>query len=300
MTLQNDKKKYSLDNLLEEICSSPQEPITQSNKRHSIEIEESENYVPDIKRHCCDIEFAELEHNFTILNPTLTVENNFENLNDFEYEETCHSKQFNNNFQKTKHYTDISIGRRIVDVNELFTQLKKIEKHGVDCCFNDLNIVHEVKRGLNSFLKIKCSKCSKVFYTHTCESYEETKQYNKMNVNYSAVLGTLVTGAGHSQLEELLGTLDIPCMSPGTFASIEKEIGNNAKEISNKLMQQAVAEEIEEAKTRGHIDKDGIPLLTAVIDGYWSHRSYKHSFKSIAGAATIIGFYTKKSFMDRI
>lgn len=59
-------------------------------------------------------------------------------------------------------------------------------------------------------------------------------------------------------------------------------------------MKDAVEEEISIARLRGEVDVDGIPLLTVVLDGVWSKRSYRTNYNALSGAAAIVGYYTQK------
>nr|XP_018909224.1 PREDICTED: uncharacterized protein LOC109038579 [Bemisia tabaci] len=45
---------------------------------------------------------------------------------------------------------------------------------------------------------------------------------------------------------------------------------------------------------KGNIGKDGVPYVTVIADGGWSHRSYGHKYTAKSGCAIIIGKETKK------
>ncbi|GFU26648.1 hypothetical protein NPIL_138851 [Nephila pilipes] len=41
---------------------------------------------------------------------------------------------------------------------------------------------------------------------------------------------------------------------------------------------------------------DGISMLTVVVDGCWAKQSYRTNYSSLARAAAIVGFRTKKIY----
>ncbi|EFA07715.1 hypothetical protein TcasGA2_TC002192 [Tribolium castaneum] len=59
-------------------------------------------------------------------------------------------------------------------------------------------------------------------------------------------------------------------------------------------MQEAGRAEKELAIKAGDISKDGVPFITVVTDGGWSHRSHGHRYNVNSGVACVIGFQTKK------
>lgn len=61
-----------------------------------------------------------------------------------------------------------------------------------------------------------------------------------------------------------------------------------------KEIEIAVQEEILDARQVGSVDKNGVPLITLVVDGAWSKISYKSKYNALSGVAAILGFHTKK------
>lgn len=51
-------------------------------------------------------------------------------------------------------------------------------------------------------------------------------------------------------------------------------------------MEQAGKEEYKLALENGSVDNDGIPLITVILDGGWSKRSYGHNFSANSGAVS--------------
>ena len=58
-------------------------------------------------------------------------------------------------------------------------------------------------------------------------------------------------------------------------------------------MIEAGKEEAELAKQCGDV-RNGIPVITVIVDGAWSKRSYKTNYNALSGVASIIGARTKK------
>ncbi|RZB40622.1 hypothetical protein BDFB_014485 [Asbolus verrucosus] len=96
-----------------------------------------------------------------------------------------------------------------------------------------------------------------------------------MDINKSAVCGTLAIGAGYSQFSELCSSLDIPTMSSRTFVNKEKSISETKRENVFSGMIQVGQQEIVLAVEAGDIDVDSVPQIAVIVDGAWSKRSYK-------------------------
>lgn len=170
-------------------------------------------------------------------------------------------------------------GRRIVELNFFFNELKELNKHGpLGCGISEMQIVSEKRRGLVSELKMKCSMCNfqKIIAT-------ENKIDNKMNTNAAAVAGIMKIGCGFSNMEEFLSTLNIPSMSTNTFLNEQKSISEAWEKTATKEMELAAQEEKNLAIQRGDVDTEGIPLITVVVDGSWAKRSYKTNYASLSG-----------------
>lgn len=51
-------------------------------------------------------------------------------------------------------------------------------------------------------------------------------------------------------------------------------------------MEDAHKQEIEIALSKKHIDADGVPYITVVLDGGWSKRSYGHNYSAMSGVVS--------------
>ena len=103
----------------------------------------------------------------------------------------------------------------------------------------------------------------------------------------------MVTGGGHSRLEESLSVIGIPVMTKASFIATERAIGEKWKEILADSMLEAGKEEKRLAEVRGDYH-EGVPAITVEVDGGWSKRSHKHSYNAKSGVAIIISKETGK------
>lgn len=193
-----------------------------------------------------------------------------------------------------KTYSDYEInGRRIVDVQYFFEQLKSISSHNSgNCSFGNLEIRKEIRVGLESKLSMQCSSCNKKFIVRTNQDESTT---GTMNLNSTATLAANIIGIGFSQLEQFTSVLDVPVMSSGTFKKLNDEIGSFWEDTAEECMRAAAEKERIAAIARGDVDEeDGIPFIKVVTDACWSKRSYNKNYTSLSGTASIVGADTGK------
>ena len=111
--------------------------------------------------------------------------------------------------------------------------------------------------------------------------------------NLAAVWGQMVTGGGHSQLQESLSVIGVPLMTKKNFIHTERIIGEWWKVELRDSMIEAGKEEKKLAIDRGDYHQ-GVPSITVIADGGWCKRSHKHSYNAKSGVAIIIGKATEK------
>ncbi|CAH2017030.1 unnamed protein product [Acanthoscelides obtectus] len=116
----------------------------------------------------------------------------------------------------------------------------------------------------------------------------------KKSVNTAAVWGSISTGIGHSQHEELMGVLNVPAMTFRTFRKKTSTVKKVWEEILNDDMKAAGIEEKRVAIEKGNLMPDDTPYITVIVDGGWSKRTYGHGYDASSGVAVIIGAETKK------
>jgi hypothetical protein len=80
------------------------------------------------------------------------------------------------------------------------------------------------KHGLASLLEVVCRECGKKFIFNSSKRLE-TLCGNRYDINVRAVWGSMVTGGGHSRLNEFLSTCNSRGMSSHCFTSLEHDIG---------------------------------------------------------------------------
>ncbi|GFY73594.1 yqaJ domain-containing protein [Trichonephila inaurata madagascariensis] len=181
-------------------------------------------------------------------------------------------------------------GRRIVNISYFMSQIQVMNNHSpFECSFSNMKIMSEVRKGLNSGIRMKCEMC------HFQEMvWTEDPDNEKMPVNTAAVSGVMKIGGGFANLEELLSTLDIPPLSSKTDQKEHNTIATAWEKVAEKEMYRAAMEEKQLAVQAGEVGPDGFPMLTVVVDGCWAKRSYRNNYSSLSGAAAIVGFRTKK------
>ncbi len=101
------------------------------------------------------------------------------------------------------------------------------------------------------------------------------------------------TGGGHTKLQETMSMVGVPVMSKTAFISTERDIGEVWKQQLKETMLEAGREEKRLAIEKGNYH-EGVPAITAIVDGGWSKRSHKHSYNAKSGVAIIIGKETSK------
>jgi hypothetical protein len=168
--------------------------------------------------------------------------------------------------------------------------LKSIKHQGFDCSFYDVDIINEKRYGLKSYFSYKCTICG-LEGTFSSEPDTDSSEINK-----SAIRGIIAMGAGFTQCSYLSAALDIPCMSSSTYFAVENQVLNNVKEVAINEMIDAGQEELRLALEAGEVDSNGVGMITVIVDGAWSKRSYKTNYNALSGpgVASIIGARSKK------
>ncbi|XP_053995308.1 uncharacterized protein LOC128885335 [Hylaeus anthracinus] len=181
-------------------------------------------------------------------------------------------------------------GRSIVDFGYIFAELQKLSNHNPNMCiFTNLVITKTIRYGLKTKYFVECQMCR-----FKDNFWSEPTDENILDISRGAVYGTLLTGTGHTQLEELLAAIDVPCMSNKAYLKYESEVCKAFADAAEEKMRFAGEAEKQLAIARGDLI-NGIPHIPAVTDGSWMKRSYRggdYDFPS--GSAFIVGYYTRK------
>ncbi len=183
-------------------------------------------------------------------------------------------------------------GSRIINIEKLQKYTNDLTIHSARCGGNIL-LIGETRHGLASILKGECSTCGHMVVFETSAKVKGPRNYCRWECNLAAVWGQMATGGGHSHLEETMSVLGVPVMTPASFISTERDIGNWWKEKLTESMIEAGKEEKRLAEERGSYH-DGVPAICVVVDGGWSKRSHKHSYNANSGVGIIVGKATGK------
>ncbi|XP_077263125.1 uncharacterized protein LOC143897990 [Temnothorax americanus] len=173
-------------------------------------------------------------------------------------------------------------------ISDMF--LQRLSAHWInECRFTDL-VITKIKRvGLKIKFIVECRMCH-----YRSSFWSEPTDDRKLDVNRGIVAGTILTGIGHKQLEELLAAVDVTCMSNKTYISFHNEMSEAFAAAAEEEMRMAGEEERRLAIKRGDVI-DGVPHIPVITDGSWMKRSYRSgSYDSPSGAAIITGHYLQK------
>lgn len=177
-------------------------------------------------------------------------------------------------------------GRRIISFQHFYSKLKEIAGHGVmSCGLSAVDVVSEKRKGFISEFTLKCRMCNEKF------SLENDAQ-EEINLNVSAVAGTIAIGSGQSQLQELSAALNLPIITPIMYQKYHEKVSSHWLKSSYESMEKAAAKERDLAIAEGRVDKNGTPIIDVIVDGCWSKRTYKKNYSALSGAAAIIGKLT--------
>ena len=194
---------------------------------------------------------------------------------------------------KAHTFSKVSLnGSRIINLSKLQQYIDDLTRHGTRCT-GTVTLSGELRDGLASVIKTKCTTCDHTIVLETSEKVKGPRGYKRWECNLAAVWGQMVTGGGHSHLEETMSVLGVPAPAKKTFVQTERDIGEWWQENLWESMLEAGREEKRLAEERGEFHH-GVPAITVVVDGGWSKRSHKHSYNAKSGVAVIIGQETGK------
>lgn len=145
-----------------------------------------------------------------------------------------------------------------------------------------MSLISEKIEGLQSVFSFRCSVCNII------EVVRSEDPNDDINSNTVAVLGAISMGIGYSQLSELLATMDIPNMSNKTYTKYHCKISSTISEQNEQIMKSAGEEEAKLAIQSGDVDQDGIPIISVIVDGAWSKRSYRTNYNALSGVVSYI------------
>lgn len=251
----------------------------QTNWRTTENIVESEIFLPEqLIDHVDDVKQLHNDVNDTIIVPS-TMHASTEGSDRFGIVQT--------NEHETKIQELQLTGKRIVDINYFINSLKLISNHNpiMGCSLQNMIVVNENRRGLHSTITMKCLVCN------ICETLQTS--FDAEGINEKAVLGVMTVGGGFSNLEQIMGAIEIPCGSHSTFDKYHDKVCVELEKTAKNIMAEAVEEEKKIAIECGDV-VNGVPFITIICDGFWSKRSYRTNYSALSGCAAILGAKTKK------
>ncbi|CAG5075321.1 Protein of unknown function [Cotesia congregata] len=135
-------------------------------------------------------------------------------MNNLKKENNEHLDQENKNEPYFKEHV---ITRRIHDFDWIMHELHEAfdNNHTGSCkgLFRDLILLRSTDQGLLTQMYWQCKNCFK----HASIWSESKKSTNSMSLNESAVLGSLISGIGYTNLKEQLATMNIHFMTDKTY-----------------------------------------------------------------------------------
>ncbi len=156
-------------------------------------------------------------------------------------------------------------GSRIINLDQLQLYTENISKHASQCS-GSVVLNGESRDGFASILSAKCTTCSHVIAFPTSTKVKGPRGYKRWQCNLAAVWGQMVTGGGHSNLEESMSIVGVPVMTNASFVQTERAIGEAWKQELLESMAEAGREEKRLAEQRNEYH-EGVPAITVIVDG---------------------------------
>lgn len=162
------------------------------------------------------------------------------------------------------------------------------------CSFKDWELESTATHGMYTKFFFECRMCG-----HTDDFWSDPRgeDLDGIDLNEAAVSGTLTTGIGFAQFEELCAAINITCMSETSYRKYRDKVIGYFEKAASAAMKEAADEERKLAFAAGDfIIYEGrkIALIAVVADGQWSRRSYGHTYNALSGAVAIVGYRTNK------
>ncbi|CAB3244995.1 unnamed protein product [Arctia plantaginis] len=97
----------------------------------------------------------------------------------------------------------------------------------------------------------------------------------KLDLNARVVSGSIITGIGLSNLNEITASMDLPTMPFRLYSKKHDAISVMWKAAAEETMVNAAKQEIEAAKSRGDINNAGIAMIPVEADDCWGNARIK-------------------------
>ncbi|KAF7990480.1 hypothetical protein HCN44_000285 [Aphidius gifuensis] len=106
------------------------------------------------------------------------------------------------------------------------------------------NIEEESRRGLGSFLFIRCEYCLHISRVPTSR-YQGGLKNPIFDINSKCALGAIHTGLGHTQVHKFLSILDVPKFTRSLFKKHERIVGKAIEAVAKESCNEAAAQDSE-------------------------------------------------------
>lgn len=93
-------------------------------------------------------------------------------------------------------------------------------------------------------------------------------------INITVVSSTIYSGQDYKSIKQFSVYLNITCMSNPIYQRLRETMGKKMKSIAQKVTEEAAIEKVQLAYENRDVSKDGIPMISVVVDEAWSKRSY--------------------------
>lgn len=182
-------------------------------------------------------------------------------------------------------------GDRIINISFFHEELHRtFDNHaqGIECQFKNWRLVNTRRCGFKTQFFYKCDMChyEADFWSHPIDG-------KTLDVNTAITAGTITTGIGYGQMEEMFAAANIPCMSEKKYIQHRDIVLDEYEKTAFENMKMAGEVEKQLAVERNEVI-NGIPYITVVADGSWAKRSYGTAYDSLSGVGAIIGYRTRK------
>ena len=164
-------------------------------------------------------------------------------------------------------------GKRIISMDKLQSYTNDLTVYASKCTGN-VTLVEQERDGLASVLLGECSHCDESIAFETSAKIKGPRGYSRWETNLASIWGQMVTGEGHTQLEETMSIMGAPVMSKTSFVTTERQIGEFWKDELDKFIVEAGAEEKKLAEERGDYHEGAWSSLLTVC---WRWRQFSLS-----------------------
>lgn len=167
-------------------------------------------------------------------------------------------------------------------MQHIFDTIAKIKHSPFDCSFSNLRLIKEIQSGFVSEFHFICEVCQQKEVVRTESSSDQT-----VPINLAIVASTLQSGQGYTSIEQFSASLNMPCMSNPTYQKLHEKVSDSIKCVAWDSTKEAAWEESKLAIENGDVSKEGIPMISVVVDGAWSKRSYRSNYNALSGVVNI-------------